>query len=103
MAKVADAYDVVLQQYADDTQLYIAMFKMSSASATIELENFVTALHRWFFAENGPALNPEKSEAVQFSTAPPAKGRSGISNVDAAESTIALSNEIKLLGTMPTR
>ena len=33
VAKAADAYGVVQQQYADDTQLYIAMSKMSSANA----------------------------------------------------------------------
>ena len=32
VAKFADAYRVIQQQYADDTQLYIAMSKMSSAN-----------------------------------------------------------------------
>ena len=35
VAKVADAYGVVQQQYADDTQLYIAMSKMSSENAIV--------------------------------------------------------------------
>ena len=39
VAKVADAYGVLQQQYADDTQLYIAMSKMSSAYAIIQLQN----------------------------------------------------------------
>ena len=66
--KVADACGVVQQQYADDTQLYIAMSKTSSANAIIQLQNCVTALHKWF-TENGLALNPDKSEAVIFLTA----------------------------------
>ena len=65
VAKVADAYRVVQQQYSDDMQLYIAMSKMSSANAIVQLQNCVTALYQWF-AENGLALNPDKSEAVLF-------------------------------------
>ena len=46
VAKLVDEYGVVQQQYADDTQLYIAMSKMSSAKAMIQLQNCVTALYR---------------------------------------------------------
>ena len=81
MAKVTDAYGVVQQQYAEDTQLYIAMSKMSSANAIVQHQNCVTALHQWF-AENGLALNPDKSEAVLFSTSQRAKGLSVISTID---------------------
>ena len=48
------------KQYADDTQLYIAMSKMSSVNAVVQLQNGVTDQHQWF-AENGLALNPDKS------------------------------------------
>ena len=72
VAKVADAYGVEQQHYADDTQLYIAMCMMSSANAIIQLQNCVTALHQWN-AENGLAFNPNKSEAVLFSTSQRAK------------------------------
>ena len=99
VAKVADAYRVVQQQYADDTKLYIAMSKMSSANAIVQLQNCVTALHQWF-DENGLALNPDKSEAVLFSMSQRAKGLSVISTIDAAGSTVALSSKIKLLGVM---
>ena len=97
VAKVSDACGVVQQQCADDTQLYIAMFKMSSANAIIQLKNCVTDLHQWF-TENGLALNPDKSEAVLFSTAQCAKGLSTTSTDDAAGSIVALFSKIKLLG-----
>ena len=97
MAKVADAYGVVQQQYADDTQLYIAMSKMSSANAIVQLQNCVSALHQWF-DENELALNPDKSEAVLFSTYKRAKGLFVISTIDAVGSTVALSSKLKLLG-----
>ena len=96
VAKVADAYGIVQQKYPDDMQLYIAMSKMS-ANAIIQLQNCVTALHQWF-AANGLALNPDKSEAVLFSTSQRAKGLSVISTIDAAGSTVALFSKIKLLG-----
>ena len=83
MVKVADAYGVVQQQHADDTQLYIAMSKMSSANAIIQLQNCVTALRQWF-AENGLVLNPNKSETVLFSMMRLVKGLSAISTIDAA-------------------
>ena len=63
VAKVSNAYVVVQQQYADDTQLYIAMSKMSSVNAIVQLQNCATALHQ-LFAENGLALYPDKSDAV---------------------------------------
>ena len=87
--------------YSSNTQtirkLYIAMSKTSSANAIIQPQNCVTALHKWF-AENGLALHPDKSEAVLFSTAQCTKELSAISTVDAVESTIDLSSRIKLLG-----
>ena len=85
VAKVADAYGVVQQQFADDTQLYIAMSQMSSANAIVQLQNCVTALYQWF-AENGLALNPDKSKAVLFSMSQRAKELSVISTIDAAGS-----------------
>ena len=72
---------------------------MSSASATMQLENSVAALHR-SFTESGFALNSDKSEAVLFSTAQHVKWLSGISNVDTAGSIIAQVNKRKLLDVM---
>ena len=46
VAKVADAYGVVQKKDPDDMLLYIAMSKMSSANAIIQLQNCVTALHQ---------------------------------------------------------
>ena len=74
------------------------MSKMSSANAIIQLQNCVTALHHRF-AENGLALNPDRSKVVLFSTtAQHAKGLSAISTIDAAGSTVAMSSKIKFHG-----
>ena len=71
-------------------QLYIAMSKMSLANAIVQLQNCVTAIYQCF-AENGLALDPEKSKAILFSTSRRAKGLSVISTIDAAGSTVDLS------------
>ena len=68
IAKFAEAHGVSQQQYADDTQLHVAVSKLSLTTATRNFEDCVTALHRWF-AKNGLALNPDKSEAMLVSTA----------------------------------
>ena len=96
METIADACGVVQQQY--DQQLHFAMSKMSSAGANMQLQNCVTASHRWF-AENVLALNPDKSEAALVLKARCAKGIPAISN-EAAGSMIVLSNKIKLLCVM---
>ena len=70
--KVAEAHGVSQQQYADDMQLHVDVSKLSLITATRNLEDCVTALHRWF-VENGLALNPDKSEAMLVSTAQRAK------------------------------
>ena len=49
-------------------------------------------------AENGRALNPDKSKAFLFSKSQHAKGLSVISTINEAGSTVALSIKIKLLG-----
>ena len=54
-----------VQQYADDTQLYIACSVNDAASAVSTLEFCLASLHSWF-CHNGLALNINKSEAILF-------------------------------------
>jgi len=55
-------YGESLQQYADDTQLYISCSVNDEASALSTLESCLASLHSWF-CYNGLAVNPSKSEA----------------------------------------
>ena len=50
-----------VQQYADDTQLYIGCSVNDAASALSTLEFCLASLHSWF-CHNGLALNINKSE-----------------------------------------
>ena len=97
IAKDAEAHGVSQQQYADDTQLHVAVSKLSLTTATRNLEDCVAALHRWF-AENGLALNPDKSEAMLVSTAQRAKEFSSLKTVSAAGSSVKVASQIRLLG-----
>jgi Reverse transcriptase (RNA-dependent DNA polymerase) len=60
IAGVIASFAVSHVQYADDTQLYIALDGARSSSS---MNNSFTAVSHWF-AVNGLALNPNKSEAV---------------------------------------
>jgi len=60
-------YGESLQQYADDTQLYISCSVNDAASALSTLESCLASLHSWF-CYNGLAVNPSKSEAIIFGT-----------------------------------
>ena len=51
-------------QYADDTQLYIALKNEESIA---KLQNCANDVYNWF-AQNGLSLNPEKSEAILLGT-----------------------------------
>jgi len=67
IADIASQYGVSLQQYADNTQLYIACSVDDAASALSILESCLASLHSWF-CHNGLALNPAKSEALLLGT-----------------------------------
>jgi len=67
IADIASQYNVSLQQYADDTQLYIACSVNDAASPLSTLESCLASLQCWF-CHNSLALNPSKSEAITFGT-----------------------------------
>ena len=64
IALIASNHNVGQQQYTDDTQLHI-LLSLNSSSKIHDLENCLLSLHSWF-AQNGLALNPDKSDAVLF-------------------------------------
>ena len=64
---IASSFGLIQQQYADDTQLYIAISCSSFLTSIHQLEEGLSALHVWF-SLNGLALNPNKSHAVLLGT-----------------------------------
>ena len=63
---VVAAHRVHLHQYADDTQLYVAL-RPTDVSPFDVVSHCVSDVSRWFL-ENGMLLNPNKMEAVPFGT-----------------------------------
>jgi len=68
IAKITEKFNVLHNQYADDTQLYVALSKTLLTDAVSKLQNCLVAVHMWF-TQNGLIINPEKPEAVLLCTA----------------------------------
>ena len=97
IAKIAVASGVCIHQYADDTQLYIKFTANEGGSKTlVVLENCTDAISDWML-HNGLALNPPKSEVIEFGKAQ-ALHKSNIQDFNVAGNVIAVSDQIKSLG-----
>ena len=67
VARMTSEFCTAYHQYADDTQRYISLSKLDYNSTVINLQNCLSAVHTWF-SQNGLVINPDKSEAVHFSS-----------------------------------
>ena len=79
LAGLIRSHGVRYHQYADDSQVYIAISRDDADAQLATLEHCVSEVHEWLL-HNGLALNPAKSDAVQFSTG---RGCSSVDNVAA--------------------
>jgi len=64
---IAQSHQVHQQQYADDTQFYLALLPSSYTHDISTLQSCLDSLHIWF-CENGMALNASKSAVIMFGT-----------------------------------
>ena len=64
---IAQSHQVHQQQYADDTQFYLALLPSSYTHDISTLQSCLDSLHIWF-CENGMALNASKSAVILFGT-----------------------------------
>ena len=94
VANVITSHGVSHLQYADDTQLYIALDKDESIEI---LQNCADAVYSWF-AQNGLSLNPEKSEAILLGTGARLRREDQIPSVSFAETTVGTRTSVKSLG-----
>jgi hypothetical protein len=99
VASLVSTFGLLHQQYADDTQVYLSVSKSDPHLAINNLQACLSSLRCWF-AQNGLAINPVKSEAILVSTAQRAKQltTSGLTSVSVAGAPVAISSKITTLG-----
>jgi len=99
ISTIANSHQVFQQQYADDTQLYVALLPApANYSQDISaLESCLNSLRIWF-CENGMALDPTKSVAILFGTPKRLKSFSGLKSCNVAGTDIQLCDKVKILG-----
>ena len=94
IAEVIASHGVQFHQYADDTQLYVAVMSDSDIK---KLEDCTVAVRDWF-TTNGMLLNPDKSEVLLVARKANAEKFACGSGVCVAGSSIAFSVQLKSLG-----
>ena len=77
LSAVINSFSVSHHQYADDTQIYIAVSKADVSEKVGLLQDCTEGVHSWL-QMNGLQLNPVKSEVIQFSAT---RGRDKIDDV----------------------
>ena len=94
IAEVITSHGVQFHQYADDTQLYIAV---KSESDIKKLEECSLAVKDWF-TQNGMLLNPDKSEVLLVARKANADKFAHGTRIRVADSDITFSVQLKSLG-----
>ena len=98
LSDIISRFGLRFLQYADDTQIYIAVRHddITIASMTSNLTACATAVHDWLH-NNRLALNPDKSEAAMYGTASRVQSLKGDMFIVVTGSPIKLSHSIKSL------
>jgi len=85
------------QQYADNTQLYIALTPSDPSPELAAIKSCLASLQLWFYT-NGMASNPDKSHTILFGSAQRTQLFSGPCPTDVAGSITLINSHIKLHG-----
>ena len=91
-------FSVQFHQYADDTQLRLAVSSDNTSDGLSVLAACTADVGQWYL-QNGLQLNPDKSEALIIGTANQLRtANSAITSVCVADVELPVANEIKVLG-----
>ena len=94
VARVIASFGIDHAQYADDTQLYVAL---NDAKTVPNLTDCFHAIHRWLDI-NGLSLNPDKTEAIVIGTSARQRVEEPITTIDIGTVSIPVSHSVKSLG-----
>jgi len=94
---IADAFGVGIQQYADDTQLYVSLTTTDMHTRQLLLSDCLSALHSWF-CHNGLALSSSRSESILIDTRQRVHNFRPVASPTIAGIPIPFSETIKTLG-----
>ena len=84
-------------QYADDTQLFLAMRASTMQADLLKLEACTRDVKSWF-AENNLLLNADKSEVMMIGTSSQLRLAETTGTVTVADSCLTVSSQLKSLG-----
>ena len=97
VSSIAAFHKVSQQQYADDTQLFIALSQSNSDTSMASIQAALMSLYSWF-SYNGLTLNPEKSDTILREISKRNSSLSHVNSVNIAGTQITLSYHLKVLG-----
>jgi len=92
-----ESYGVSYHQFADDTQLLVAMNVNDAAPALERLASCSAAVRSWLL-RNDLQLNADKTEAVILGTATQLRSAATIQAVEVAGSRLQVAPKLKSLG-----
>jgi len=96
ISEVISSHGVDHHQYADDTQLFLAMRASTISSDLCSLETCFQAVKHWF-ADNDLLLNADKSEALFVGSSSQLQAASGVNTVSVAGVSLLVSYATKSL------
>jgi len=97
VADVIASHGVRCHQYADDTQLQLAMRVDNTAAGSSILAACTTDVKQWYM-QNGLQLNPDKSEALFMGTATQLRAVTSLTSVSVADVDLSVADSIRVLG-----
>ena len=83
---IVSSFGLLQQQYADDTQIYVAVSGPNQLINIRQLKSCLSALHAWLRL-NGLALNPSKSEVILMGTRQRSASLPSLSSINVTGST----------------
>jgi len=102
VADVITSHGVRHHQYADDTELHLAM-RADNTACGLSILAACTADVKLWFMQNGLQLNPDKSEALIMGTANQLRAASSLSSVKVAGVDLPVAEDVRVLGVVLDR